>query len=197
MKLLKRFLLVTVVLFSGLAVWGQKPEQKPQQQLQTVYTSFPDMPFDENTKLVSYKEVVNLKGSREELYARILKWVNKYYSNPVAVIQKADKENATVVCVSGIRITSLGGDGKTPIQAGMVYYTFTIEAREGRYRYTITDLYKKETSRFPIEKWFDNTKPEWSPARYDHLHQIDQFVKKLIAELKEGMLPEKVIIDEW
>jgi len=81
--------------------------------------------------------------------------------------------------------------------AGMVYYTFTIEAREGRYRYIITDIHKREQVQYPIEKWFDTTKPEWTPARYDHLNQIDQAIQKLIADLKEGMQPEKVIVDEW
>ena len=186
MKSLKTFLVV-IVLSSGLTAWGQK----------TVYNSFPDMTIDENTKLVTYKGVVNQQGSSEELYERALKWANKYFSNPTVVIQKADKIKTTLVCVSNIKISTLANDGKTSVLAGFVYYTFTIETRENRYRYTITDLYKKETSQFPIEKWFDTTKPEWTPARYDHLHQIDQAVKKLIADLEEGMQPEKVIIDEW
>ncbi|MCL2131038.1 MAG: DUF4468 domain-containing protein [Lentimicrobiaceae bacterium] len=190
MKSLKTFLAAAVVLFSGAAACGQKQ--------QTLYNDFPpDMQFDENTKLVTYKEVVRQKGSQDELYERALKWANGYFSNPTVVIQKKDKIEGTIVCVSNIRITTLGTDGKTPVLAGYVYYTFTIETKEGRYRYIITDLYKKETSRFPIEKWFDTTKPEWSPVRYDHLHQIDQAVKKLIEDLEEGMQPEKVIIDEW
>ena len=189
MKLLKRFLVVGIVLFSGQMVWGQQPTQ---------YNDFPpDMKFDENTKLVTYKGVVNQKGSQDVLYEWALKWANKYYSNPLVVITKKDKNEGVVVCVSGIAIKTLSNDGKTFTGAGMVYYTLTIETKEGRYRYTITDLYKKESSRFPIEKWFDKTKPEWSPVRYDHLHQIDQFVKKLIEDLKAGMQPEKVIVDEW
>ena len=163
----------------------------------TVYNSFPDMPIDENTKLVTYKGVVNQSGSADELYERAVKWANKYFSNPMVVIKSADKAKTTLVCVSNIKISTLANDGKTSVNAGFVYYTFTIETRENRFRYTITDLYKKESAQFPIEKWFDNTKPEWKPAYYDHLHQIDQAVKKLIADLEEGMKPEKVIIDEW
>jgi hypothetical protein len=189
MKFSKTFLTAAVILFSGLTAWGQKQ--------QTVYNSFPDMPIDENTNLVTYKEVVRQKASSDELYERALKWANKYYSNPTVVIQKKDKIGGVLECVSGIRITTLDKDGKTSVMAGMVYYTLTIEAREGRYRYIITDLYKREAARFPIEKWLDDTKPEWSPVRYDHLHQIDQAVKKLIEDLEEGMQPEKIIIDEW
>ena len=188
MKSLKRMLVVGLVLFSGLAVCGQP---------KTKYNSFPDMPIDENTKLVTYKGVVNQGGSADELYERAVKWANKYFPNPMLSIKKADKNGGVLECQPNTKITTLATDGKTATLAGMVYYTLTIEAKENRYRYTITSIYKKETSQFPIEKWFDNTKPEWSPVRYDHLHQIDQAIKKLIADLEEGMKPEKVIIDEW
>ena len=187
MKFLKTFLVAVAVLVAGQAAWGQK----------TVHNSFPDMPIDENTQLVTYKDVVIQEGSPDELYERARKWANSYFSNPSVVIRKTDKGKATLVCVSNIRISSLANDGKTTVSAGVVYYTFTIEAREGRYRYTITDIHKKEQTQFPIEKWLDNSKPEWMPSRYDHLHQIDQAVKKLIADLEKGMQPEKVIIDEW
>lgn len=189
MKSLKTFLVVATILFSGLTVWGQKQ--------QTVYNSFPDMPIDENTKLVTYKEVVREKGSQDELYERALKWAKKYFPNPLVTIQKEDKIGGTLVCNPNIKITTLGKDGKTAVLAGYVYYTFTIEVKDGRYRYIMTDFHKRESARFPIEKWLDNTKPEWSSIRYDHLHQIDQAVKKLIEELEEGMNPEKIIIDEW
>lgn len=187
MKSFKKILTVAFVLFSGLAAWGQK----------TVHNSFPDMPIDENTQLVTYKDVVTQKASQGELYERALKWVNKYYSNPIGVIKKADKVSATLVCVSNIKISTLANDGKTTVGAGIISYTLTIETKEGRYRYTVTDIHKREQTQFPIEKWFDTSKPEWSPVRYDHLHQIDEAVKKLIADLEEGMHPEKVIIDEW
>jgi hypothetical protein len=187
MKFIKRMLVVAVVFFTGQAAWGQK----------TAYNSFPDMPRDTNTKLVSYRGVVTQIGSSEELYERAVKWANNYFPNPTVTIQKADKIGGVLVCLPSTKITTLATDGKTSVYAGIVYYTLTIEAREGRYRYTITDIYKREQVQYPIEKWFDTTKGEWTAVRYDHLHQIDQAIKKLIADLEEGMKPEKVIIDEW
>jgi hypothetical protein len=186
-KSLKTCVVAVVALFAGQVVWGQK----------TVHNSFPDLEIDENTKLVTYKEVVNQKGSSEELYERAVKWANKYFSNPSVVIQKADKIGNVLVCLPSVKISTLANDGKTAVMAGIVYYTLTIEARENRYRYTIAEIHKREQTQYPIEKWLDTTKPEWTPARYDHLHQIDEAIKKLIADLEEGMQPEKVIIDEW
>jgi hypothetical protein len=174
------------VMFS-LCTFGQK----------TVHSSFPDMPIDENTKLVTYKNVVQMKATSAELYDRAYQWANKYYKNPVAVIKKADKQQGIIECISNIPIYTLAKDGVTRVSAGYVYYTLTIEARENRYRYTITDLHKRENAQFPIEKWLDTSRSEWTPVRYDHLHQIDEDVKILMKNIEEGMQPAKVSTDEW
>ncbi len=187
MKNLKKSILALVLMLFPLTFMGQK----------TVHNDFPDMPIDENTNLVSYREVVQMTGSSEVLYERALAWANKYYKNPMAVIKKKDPQSGIIECVSNIPIYTLAKDGITKVNAGYVYYTLTIEARESRYRYTITDIYKKEQAQYPIEKWLDNTRPEWTAVRYDHLHQIDEAVRKLMKDIQEGMLPEKVIVDEW
>ena len=187
MKNLKKSILAFTLLVLPLTFMGQK----------TVHNDFPDMPIDENTKLVTYREVVRMAGSPDVLYERALAWANKYYKNPLVVIKKKDKSSGIIECVSNIPIYTLAKDGTTRVNAGFVYYTMTIEARESRYRYTITDIHKREQAQYPIEKWLDNTRPEWTAARYDHLHQIDEAVRKLMEDLEEGMEPEKVITDEW
>jgi hypothetical protein len=163
----------------------------------TEHNNFPNMRIDENTKLVTYKKVVQMRGTPSELYDRAFAWANKYYKNPVVVIKKADKANGVLECVSNITIYTLAKDGVTKTQAGQVYYTLTIEAKDNRYRYTITDIHKRESAQFPIEKWLDKDRPEWTVVRYDHLHQIDEAVKTLMQAIEEGMLPAKVIRDEW
>ena len=188
MNTLKRVsILVFAVVALPICILGQK----------TVHTTFPDMPIDENTKLVTYQKVVQMQGSSTILYERALAWANKYYKNPVVAIKKSDKSKGELECVSNIPIYTLAKDGVTKVNAGYVYYTLTIEAKENRYRYTITDMYKKEQAQFPIEKWLDTTRPEWTAVRYDHLHQIDEAVKELMKSIEEGMKPPKVIIDEW
>lgn len=184
---MKKWIFTLMLSLLPIVFFGQK----------TVHKDFPDMPVDENTKLVTYKEVVQMQGSSEVLFERALKWANKFYKNPAAVITKKDKPSGIVECVSNIPIYTLAKDGVTRTSAGYVYYTLTIEARENRYRYTITNLYKKEQAQYPIEKWLETSRPEWTTARYDHLHQIDEAVRKLMEEIEEGMTPEKIIIDEW
>lgn len=163
----------------------------------TVYSSFPNMPIDEDTKLVTYKKVVQMQGSSTILYDRAYDWANKYYKNPSAVIKKADKSNGVLECISNIPIYTLAKDGITPVLAGYVYYTLSLELRENRYRYTITNIHKREQSQHPIEKWFDTSRPDWTNARYDHLNQIDEAVKILMDLIEKGMHPAKIIVDEW
>jgi hypothetical protein len=186
-KIKKISMLILAIVALPMSFWGQK----------TTHNSFPDMPIDENTKLVTYKKVVQMPGTSSVLYDRAYAWANKYYKNPVVVIKKADKTNGELVCFSNITIYSLATDGVTKVQAGQVYYTLTIEAKDNRYRYTITDIHKKESAQFPIEKWLDSSRPEWTAVRYDHLHQIDEAVKALMQSLEEGMKPTKVVVDEW
>ena len=186
-KNMKNQMLFLALILLPLSFMGQK----------TVHDNFPDMPIDENTKLVSYRNVVQMAGASEVLFDRALAWANKYYKNPTTVIRKKDKASGIIECISNIPIYTLAKDGVTKSNAGYVYYTLTIEARESRYRYTITELHKREQAQFPIERWLDKTRPEWTVVRYDHLHQIDEAVRKLMEEIEAGMLPEKIVVDEW
>ncbi|MDR1793396.1 MAG: DUF4468 domain-containing protein [Bacteroidales bacterium] len=187
MKGIKQIAIVAVIILAaGTTLFGQK----------TKYSSFPAMPIDENTKLVTYKKVVPMDGKPEELYQRALKWANTYYYNPLTVV-KEDKAAHKIKCVSNIKITTLAKDGVTPVLAGYVYYTLTIEARDNRYRYTITELQQRETTNIPIEPWLDSTSKGWTVVRYDHLNQIHEAVTALMASIEQGMQPEKVITDEW
>lgn len=157
----------------------------------------PLLPIDENTQLITYQSTVQMKGEPDSLYKRALAWANKYYQNPAQVIKKADTEKDVIECVSNIKITTPSKDGKTQMQAGLVYYNLKIELRQDRYRYTITNFNSRAASNQPIEIWFDKTKPEWSPMRYEHLRQIDAAVQKLMENLEASMEPKPVINDEW
>ena len=42
----------------------------------------PAMPIDEETKKICYTQVVEVKGTMNELYRRAIEWFNKQYKNP-------------------------------------------------------------------------------------------------------------------
>ncbi|NLJ82459.1 MAG: DUF4468 domain-containing protein [Bacteroidales bacterium] len=157
----------------------------------------PYLPIDEHTHLITYQQAVRVEGNPDSLYTRALAWAKKYYKNPTQVIKEADAEAKTIECVSNIRITTPSKDKKTQVAAGYVYYNLKIEMREGRYRYTITNFNLRGAANQPIEVWFDNTKPEWSPMRYEHLKQVDEAILKLTENLEEEMEPKPIIHDDW
>ena len=156
----------------------------------------PALPIDENTKLVTYQDVVNEPGTPQELYDRAMLWVKEFYKNTNEVIKKSDRDAAVIQMRSSVRIYGTQKDG-TPHFRNIVYYNFKLECRNNRYRYTITDFNEKATSSAPIEVWFDTKNPHWEPAHYGYLNQIDEKIKAVIASLEEGMQPKEEIKDEW
>ncbi len=73
--------------------------------------------------------------------------------------------------------------------------SFTLNFKEGKYRYTLTDFVLRQSSKVPVEKWLNDSDPQ----KQSFLKQIDDFAQSWIKSLKEGMQPkaEKKDDDEW
>ena len=78
-----------------------------------------------------------------------------------------------------------------------MYYNFTLQCREGRYRYTITDFNEKAQSAAPIERWLDTDAPKWIPDYYLYLQDVDDGINELIASQLEVMQPVQKVEDDW
>lgn len=156
----------------------------------------PDLPVDEDTKLVTYKEVVMEKGSPQELYDRAMLWIKQFYKNTNEVIKSSDRDEGVIHLRSSVKIYFTQKDGKQHLK-NIVYYNFKLECRQDRYRYTITDFNEKAAASAPIEAWFNTENPKWDPSQYEYLNQIDEQIRELIASLEEGMLPKTEKSDDW
>jgi len=156
----------------------------------------PNLPIDEDTKLVTYKEVIPEKGSPDELFDRGLAWVQSYYKNTNEVIKLRDKLDGVIKARSSVKIYSILKDG-SKLQKNVVYYNLKLEFRQDRYRYTITDFNEKATAAAPIEAWFNTKNVRWEPSWYEWLNQIDEQIQELIKSLQEGMEPKVEKKDEW
>ena len=156
----------------------------------------PYLPIDDDTKLVTYKDVIQEKGSPQELYDRAMEWIKKYYKNTNEVVKNSDREQGVINMRSSVRIYFKQKDGTLHMK-NIVYYNFKLECRPDRYRYTITDFNEKATAAAPIEVWFDVENPKWDPSQYDYLNQINEQITTLIESLEEGMLPKVEKTDEW
>lgn len=143
----------------------------------------PKLPMDETTKLITYTGVVTTQGSKDSLYLRGLEWINSYFKNPAGVTEKRDKENGEFVCKHNFEVFNYDEKGNKIVPAhAMIKYTLTIVFKDGRYKYTITNLNVKGTSYLALEKWQSE-----SPKHDIHLKQVDDYMKELIKSLKQGM----------
>lgn len=156
----------------------------------------PVLPINEDTKLVTYREVIPENAGPQELYDRAMQWVKSYYKNIGEVIKSNDREKGVIELRSSVRIYTTLKDGSQHFR-NIVYYNFRIECRPDRYRFTITDFNEKAVSAAPIEVWFDTDNPKWDPSQYEFLKQIDSQIQELIASLKQGMLPKIEKNDDW
>lgn len=154
--------------------------------------------IDPNSKLITYQEVVQEPGTKDELFNRSIYWLNSFYKNPVEVTKVRDQASGIVKGQHVIRIYDIDENGNT-INAGTVLYSFKIELKDDRYRYTIDNFLLKQVSRFELERWLDTTNPDYAQKWVKYLGQIDSFMTgELIPSLKQKMKPEvKVEEEEW
>jgi hypothetical protein len=153
-------------------------------------------PVDTDTKLITYKEVVEVPGKTGELFNRSIEWVNTQYKNPTEATKVRNPATGLIEIIHRIELTR---DEKGIIRpAGIVDYSMKLEMKDGRYRYTITNFNYKEVSRKPIEFWMDKKDKAYTPEWDNYLKQVDDFTRKLIESLKKGMLPPAPKkVDEW
>ncbi len=154
------------------------------------------VPVDKTTGLITYQEVVEVKGTKQDLFNRCVDWVNNFYANPVSVTQIRDPKTGKIEGGHQFRIHNIE-DGYE-MGAGMILYKFIVEFKDGRYRYTITDFVLRQPSRYPVENWLDDSDPAYNKQWNEYLKQMDEFVKNLIDNLKEKMKPApEAVEEEW
>ena len=155
-----------------------------------------NIPVDEKTGIITYQEVVEVEGTRSELFNRSVYWMNDFYTNPVAVTKVRDKGSGVVKGQHQFRIHYTDNEGYKK-DAGLVMYDFIIELKEGRYRYTVTDFVLRKASRYPVEQWLNKSDPLYNERWDEYLRQIDSFMRdQWISSLKDKMLPPEVIEEE-
>lgn len=161
------------------------------------FSQKPQLPIDEETKKVTYKDVVNEAGTPAEMYKRAIAWINLFYPNPADVTRVRDEANAKIEIKHRIKVRNVDKDGNFTTDAALVEYDMRLEFKDGRYRYTITNFNVRKTSKYAMEKWMDKADLEYTPACDNYLKQVDEEVKNIVASLKKGMKPKVVKDDNW
>lgn len=152
-----------------------------------------EIPRDKNTDKIKFQQVIKVTGSQAEIYKRLHdQWLNAAFKNPSSVIT-SDQDNV----IEGKYTIYIDCNETVKSKCPVVNYNFTVEARDGRLRYTITDLTRKDSrSLFPIERWLDPQDPQYEAAWGGYLDQIAEYVEQRAALLEEKVQPERVIVEE-
>lgn len=151
-----------------------------------------NLPIDAKTEKIMFRKVIPTEGSQDEVFNRIYsQFMNSYYKSPATILQQNDGRT-----MKGKHQFQL--DNGDPVQSKWpwISYYFTIEVREGRVRYTLTDFMQKTQSNHPCEEWMNKEDPLYQPIWDNYLNQIAAFGEDWGQKFEESLVPEKVIIEE-
>ena len=157
----------------------------------------PLLPIDSITKLITYEEVITMTGiTASVLYQRALEWFHLNYKNPTEVIRENDSIKFKIIGKPRFRISNPPDKTGFKSDGGQVQYTLTFSARDGRYKYEISEFNWKQASYYACERWYDTKSPYYTVAFNDYLDQVDKYTHELIANLKNALSKEKPVKDK-
>ena len=178
-----KYLILLVVIFTGLNVGAQQMK--------------PIIPIDTETNKIKFQEAISEPGTKDELFKRSIYWLNGFYKDAVRVTSIRDAETGKIEGRHRFRIYYWDDDSIKHI-GGMINYTFVLEFKQDKYRYTITELILKSQTSLPIEKWLDKSDPAYNKQWDSYLEQIVDFVNNWSEDLKQKMRPEpEKVEDDW
>lgn len=164
---------------------------------QATYT-VPKMPMDDEKKLITYTGIVETAGSQKELFNKSLAWFNSYYKNPTEKLRSADSGRYSIEGFIRFKIYNPENKDGLKTDAGMVQYTLLLDFKDGKFKYTITNINWKQTSYYAIEKWLDKTDKYYTPYFDYYLVQTDDELRKVIKDLTAYMKkPQTKKEDNW
>jgi hypothetical protein len=156
-----------------------------------------NLPVDETTKLFTYKGVSSVPGAgADSLFNKALAWCNDYFANPTDVIREKNSKEGKIVCKARFKIFNPADKKGLVTDAGQVMYTLTLQFREGRYKYVITDFNWKQTSYYAIERWTDKSNQYYKPEFENYLQQVDAKANEIMKSLHEAMLAKEPMKDD-
>ena len=162
--------------------------------------AIPQFNIDKETKLISYSKVVPVDSiNKKELYHRAMIWIKAYYKNPADVVRENDSVAGKIVCKHRFHFSNPPDKEYFKKDAGLVQYTLTLQFKDNRYKYDLTQINWKQLSYYPVERWMDTKGPDYIKD-YDYfLIQTDETVKKILASLEQAMTVNSVKEkkDDW
>ncbi|MDP4267238.1 MAG: DUF4468 domain-containing protein [Bacteroidota bacterium] len=156
-----------------------------------------NLPVNADTKLITYSEVVQTKGTKNELYDRAVDWIGSFYKkSPIDICQTLNKNDGVIEGGWKIKLYETDNAGSKK-EISTVTYILNISVKDGRYKYTFTKFIWKKPPPVPAEKWLDKKAANYDPVFDDYAKQVTDYMKDMIASLKKGMAPKDKNSTDW
>ncbi|MFM7015851.1 MAG: DUF4468 domain-containing protein [Bacteroidota bacterium] len=158
------------------------------------------LPIDESTKLITYDKVIEVTNqTKENLFDRALTWAKGYYKNPTEVIREQNKEEGKIVCKGRYKISTPPDKKGFSTDAGLVQYTLTLLFKDGKIKYSLSEINWKQTSYYACEKWMDTSSQYYKSEFEFYLQQVDTNSKEILKSLEKECQNPKTVLrnDNW
>lgn len=189
----EKYIFTSIVMICGLALHNAAG----QENLQVRQDSMSFVPVDKTTGKITYQEVVTEEGTKNDFFNRAVAWVNETYKNPTSVTTVRDPQTGKIEGNYRFKIYQ-STEGQEGMEWGTILYSFRLEFKDGRYKYSFYDFLLKTDSRYPIEYWLDRTRPDYAPDCDLKLRKVGEFMHSFIPTLKQSMKPKAVKEEvEW
>ncbi len=146
---------------------------------------------------IKYRDVVNVPETEARtLYNKAIEWLNIFFVNAREITKTRNPNDGIIEGETRIQLVDTV-DG-TVIKSKQVFYRFTFEFKENRFRYTITEFTVKGNSKFPLEQWIDTESPFYSESNRGYLMQIKTYMDDFISSFTSYMTkPDEEEDDDW
>ena len=144
------------------------------------------LPTDPETKKITFQETITLEAiSKADLFERAKSWMTNYYkTNKFDMLNEADSK----IVHEGSLAIMLTYDFKYKAEYD-VLYNITMQAKDGRYRYNITDfkIYNVKNGRKTAETLEGYYAKARTTNKPEIVNQVTAELNKLTTELKTAM----------
>src|SRR5690606_38555916 len=128
--------------------------------------------------------VVEVSGvSKTELFNRLEYWFNNYYKNASTVIELKDENAGTIRGKHRVDLFTTMPTGQK-VKKGLEYYSINVMVRDGRFKYTIDDIFFHNVPKIPLENWLGE---KASANEKEWVAQTHKFISELIEDLKKTL----------
>lgn len=144
---------------------------------------------------IEYQKVIDCNLSQKELYSNFQRWIIKTFNDYKRVVQLEDVANGKIILKGTSKVrkeSSIESIFGSLSNTEMVAYTIILEAKDGRYRYTISDItvviYSNNQALSPID--LDNRCISLKKADASVVKDIEEWIdseKEQISILEKSL----------